>query len=80
MAVVMMTAVPVEMQVALWICMAIGVGLALHENGWLHYLRSKLVVGAAVAILVALLATRTVQASYYDTAIYCAWAWWDWFC
>lgn len=80
-AVILTTAAPVEMQIALLVFCAMGLALAAHENGWLRYLRSRLVIGLLAALVVALVASRTVQASYiYDTAIYCAWAWWDWFC
>jgi type IV secretory pathway VirB2 component (pilin) len=77
-AVMVTTQAPVEMQIALLVFAVVGIGLALHENGWLRYLRSRLVIALLVALL---LASSTVQAAYYyDTAIYCAWAFWDWFC
>lgn len=80
-AVMLTTQAPVEMQIALLVFAVVGIGLALHENGWLRYLRSRLVLGLLAALIVALVASRTVQASYYyDTAIYCSWAFWDWFC
>lgn len=76
------TQAPVEMQIALLVFAVVGLGLAAHENGWLRYLRSRLVIGLLAALIVALVASKTVQASYiYDTAIYCSWAWWDfWTC
>lgn len=79
-AVMLTTQAPVEMQIALLVFAVVGIGLALHENGWLRYLRSRLVMGLLAALIVALVASRTVQAAYYETSIYCAWAWWDWFC
>jgi len=79
-AVVMTTAAPVEMQIALLVFAVVGLALALHENGWLAYLRSRLVIGTLAAVLLALLFSRTAQAAYYDLQFYCGWAWWDWFC
>lgn len=77
-AVMLTTQAPVEMQIALLVFFAMGLALAAHENGWLRYLRSRLVIGLLAALLVALVASKTVQASYiYDTTTYCAWAWWD---
>lgn len=81
-AVMLTTQAPVEMHIALLVFAVVGLGLAAHENGWLRYLRSRLVIGLLAALIVALVASKTVQASYiYDTAIYCSWAWWDfWTC
>jgi len=78
-AVILTTAAPIEMQLALLVFAVVGLGLAAHENGWLRYLRSRLVIGLLAAVLVALVFSRTVHASYYDTSIYCEWMGWiDW--
>lgn len=70
---------PAEMWIALTLCMVVALGLALHENGWLRYLRSRLVMGLLAAVLVALVFSRTVHAAYYDSSIYCEWMGWiDW--
>jgi len=78
-AVMVTTQAPVEMQIALLVFAVVGIGLALHENGWLRYLRSRLVMGLLAAVLVALVFSRTVHAAYYDSSIYCEWMGWiDW--
>lgn len=81
-AVMLTTHVPAEMQIALWACMAMCIGLALHENGWLHYLRSKVVIAALGALLVALVLSRTAQACYYELNYYCSsfYGWFDIWC
>lgn len=80
-AVMMTTPVPVPMQIALLVFAVVGVVLTLHENGWLAYLRDRRVLALGVAVLVALVLTQTIHASYYyDTSFYCEWMGWiDWF-
>lgn len=80
-AVMMTTQAPVPMQIALLVFAVVGVVLALHENGWLAYLRDRRVLALGVAVLVALVLTQTIHASYYyDTSFYCEWMGWiDWF-
>ena len=80
-AVMMTTPAPVPMQIALLVFAVVGVVLTLHENGWLAYLRDRRVLALGVAVLVALVLTQTIHASYYyDTSFYCEWMGWiDWF-
>lgn len=79
---VVMTTAPVEMQLALIVSAVVGLGLALHENGWLTYLRDRRVIAGLAAVLLALVFTQTIHAAtIYDLRIYCEWAWWDfWTC
>lgn len=75
---VVMTTAPVEMQLALIVFAVVGLGLALHENGWLTYLRDRRVIAGLAAVLLALVLTQTIHAAtIYDLRIYCEWAWWD---
>ena len=74
-AVMVTTQAPVELQIALLVLAVVGIRLALHENGWLRYLRSRLVIALLVALL---LASSTVQAAYYDLQIYCG-SWFGYF-
>ena len=80
-AVVMTTAAPVSMQLALLVFGIVGIGLAAKENGWLAYLQSKWTVALLTVLVLALVLSQTTQAAYFDSRIYCEWAWWDfWIC
>lgn len=68
-AVVMIPPAPLSMQLALALFAVMGIGLALHENGWLAYLRSRLVIGALVAVL---------MAGAVQQVIYHCESWWCW--
>lgn len=80
-AVMMTTPAPVEMQIALLVFAVVGLALALHENGWLTYLRDRRVIAGLAALLMALALTQTIHASYfYDKSPYCDYMGWiDWF-
>lgn len=83
MTAVTMANAPVEMQVALLVFAVVGLVLALHENGWLTYLRDRRVVGALLALVLALGWSQTTQAAVYDLTQYCeSWFGWIdfWFC
>lgn len=81
-AISMIEPAPLALQIALALFTVVGVLLALHENGWLAYLRDRRVLALGVAVLVALGLTQTIYANtIYDLRIYCEYAWWDfWTC
>ena len=79
-AVVMTTAAPVSMQIALLVFGIVGIELAAKENGWLAYLKSKWAVALMTVLVLALVLSQTTEAAYFDTRYYCDWFWWDWIC